>query len=177
MRQSGGCKISATKKQSGRHSKSCVGRRCVVQANCPARSGLHQTLDDTEVVPPTEPKAVLEHRAPKTSPPILHSRNAESKVGRVPHVRDAPPSVHPERSGGQRTARPTKTVVPARATLERSKFWIEGQGFVRAGCCVRSGYAKLWTTPKSSINRTESGAGAPRSKNFYSNPSQQRRRE
>jgi len=30
-----------------------------------------------------EPKAVLEHRAPKTSPPILHSRNAESKVGRA----------------------------------------------------------------------------------------------
>ena len=30
-----------------------------------------------------EPKAALEHRAPKTSPPILHSRNAESKVGRA----------------------------------------------------------------------------------------------
>jgi len=26
-----------------------------------------------------EPKAVLEHRAPKTSPPILHSRSAESR--------------------------------------------------------------------------------------------------
>ena len=37
-----------------------------------------------------EPKAVLEHRAPKTSTQILHSRSAESKVGRVPHVRDAP---------------------------------------------------------------------------------------
>jgi len=34
-------------------------------------------------------------------------RRRES-VGRVPHVRDAPPSVHPERSGGQRTARPTR---------------------------------------------------------------------
>jgi len=40
-----------------------------------------------------------------------------------------------------------------------------------------SGYTKLCTTPKSSINRAESGAGAPRSKNFYSNPSHQRRRE
>jgi len=28
-------------------------------------------------------------------------------VGRVPHVRDAPPCVHPKTSGGQRTARPT----------------------------------------------------------------------
>jgi len=37
-----------------------------------------------------EPKAVLEHRAPKASTPILHSRGVESKVGRVPHVRDAP---------------------------------------------------------------------------------------
>ena len=36
-------------------------------------------------------------------------------VGRVPHVRDAPPSVHPERSGGQRTARPTNPVVTERA--------------------------------------------------------------
>gem|GEM_PF-6077727 len=32
-----------------------------------------------------EPKAVLEHRAPKTSPPILHSRGVESKVGRAVH--------------------------------------------------------------------------------------------
>ena len=85
MSQSGGCKISAAKKQSGRHSKSRVGRRCFVQANCPARFGLHQTLADMEVVPPTEPKAVLEHRAPKISPPILHTRGVESKVGRAAH--------------------------------------------------------------------------------------------
>jgi len=32
-----------------------------------------------EVIRSTEPKAVLEHRAPKTSPPILHSRSAESR--------------------------------------------------------------------------------------------------
>jgi len=31
---------------------------------------------------------------------------------------------------------------------------------------VRSGYTKLWLTRKSSINRTKSGAGAPRSKTF-----------
>ena len=35
-------------------------------------------------------KAVLEHRAPKASTPILHTGGVESKVGRVPHVRDAP---------------------------------------------------------------------------------------
>jgi len=137
MRQSGGCKISAAKKQSGRHSKSRVGRRRVVQANCPARSGMDQTLADMEVVPQTEPKAVLEHRAPKTSLPILHTRGVESKVGRVPHVRDAPPSVHPERSGGQRTARPTNPVVTARATLGRSKFCIGRRAFVRAGLRAR----------------------------------------
>ena len=45
---------------------------------------------DVEVIPPTELKAVLEHRASKASTPILHTRGVESKVGRVPHVRDAP---------------------------------------------------------------------------------------
>jgi len=50
-----------------------------VRASYPARFGLHKTPDDMEVIPPTEPKPVLEHRAPKTSPPILHSRNAESR--------------------------------------------------------------------------------------------------
>jgi len=52
-------------------------------------------------------------------------------------------------SGGQRTARPTNPVVTARATLGRSKFCIEEQGFVRAGFCTRSGYTKLWLTRKS----------------------------
>jgi len=37
-----------------------------------------------------EPKAVLEHRAPKTSPPILHSRGVESKVGRAVHCAPEP---------------------------------------------------------------------------------------
>jgi len=67
--------------------------------------------------------------------------------------------------------------VTERATLGRSKFCIEEQGFVRAACYARSYYSKLCTTRKSGINRTESGAGAPRSKNFSSNPSQQRRKE
>jgi len=58
MRQSGGCKISAAKKQSGRHSKSRVGRRRWVRAGCYARFCLHQTLADVEVVPPTKLKAV-----------------------------------------------------------------------------------------------------------------------
>ena len=66
-------------------SKFSVGRRCWVRAGCRARFGLHRTLDDAEVVPPIEPKAVLEHRAPKTSTPILHSRGVESKVGRAVH--------------------------------------------------------------------------------------------
>ena len=65
--------------------KKRVGRRRVVQANSPARSGLHQTLADMEVIPSTEPKAVLEHRAPKTSTTILHTGGVESKVGRAVH--------------------------------------------------------------------------------------------
>jgi len=120
-----------------------------IQAGRYAWFGVYPTLGEVKAVPSTEPKAVLEHRAPKTSPPILHSKSVESKVGRVPHVRDAPPSVHPETSGGQGTARPTNPVVTERAPLGRSKFCIEEQGFVRAGCCVRSGYTKLWLTRKS----------------------------
>jgi len=37
-----------------------------------------------------EPKAVLEHRAPKTFPPILHTRGVESKVGRAVHCAPEP---------------------------------------------------------------------------------------
>ena len=48
----------------------------------------------------------LEGTAAKMAARRSPQRRRES-VGRVPHVRDAPPSVHPERSGGQRTARPT----------------------------------------------------------------------
>jgi len=33
---------------------------------------------------------VLEHRAPKTSPPILHTRGVESKVGRAVHCAPEP---------------------------------------------------------------------------------------
>jgi len=94
-----------------------------------ARRGSRQSM---------EPKAVLEHRAPKTSPPILHSRGVESKVGRPVHCAPVwvmltrlsrariPPSAplrarlrasnllvrekHPvdSASGGQWTARPTR---------------------------------------------------------------------
>jgi len=63
------------------------------RACCQHLAGRHKHLSqfrnkkqtDVEVGSPTEPKAVLEHRAPKTSPPILHSRSAESKVGRAVH--------------------------------------------------------------------------------------------
>ena len=78
-------------------SKFSVGRRCWVRAGCRARFGLHRTLDDAEVVSSPEPKAVLEHRAPKTSAPILHSRGVESKVGRAVHC--APGSVMRTRFG------------------------------------------------------------------------------
>ena len=46
----------------------------------------------------------------------FHCKGAEtqSKVGRVPHVRDAPPSICPKPFGGQRTARPTNAIVTAR---------------------------------------------------------------
>jgi len=50
--------------------------------------GVYPTLGEVKAVPSTEPKAVLEHRAPKASPQILHSRGIESKVGRA--VRCAP---------------------------------------------------------------------------------------
>jgi len=53
----------------------------------------------------------------------------------------------------------------------------EGKALSKPAAVPGSGYTKLWKTPKSSINRAESGAGAPRSKNFFSNPSQQGRRE
>ena len=48
-------------------------------------------------------------RLSKVSWLILHREGAETpgKVGRVPHMRDAPQSAGPKPSGGQRTARPT----------------------------------------------------------------------
>jgi len=63
-----------------------------------ARRGSRQSI---------EPKAVLEHRAPKTSPPILHTRGVESKVGRVPHMWDQ------RRENAVATgARPSRGAVP-----------------------------------------------------------------
>jgi len=90
MRQSGGCKISAAKKQSRRRSKKARWEATLRPSQLPSavrpapNSGRHGSRQSME------PKAVLEHRAPKASTPILHSRGVESKVGRVPHVRDAP---------------------------------------------------------------------------------------
>ena len=84
-----------------------------------------------------ETKTVIEHCTLKTSTRILHNIGVESKVWRVPHVRDAPQSIHPERSGGQRTARPTNPVVTERATLGHSKFCIGRRAFVRAGLRAR----------------------------------------
>ena len=57
----------------------------LIQAGRYAWFGVYPTPDEVKVLPSTEPKAVLEHRAPKTSTPILHSRSAESKVGRAVH--------------------------------------------------------------------------------------------
>ena len=54
-----------------------VGRRGFVRGGRGAQFGLQQTLDDVEVVPTTESKAVLEHRAPETSRQILHRTGAE----------------------------------------------------------------------------------------------------
>jgi len=103
----------------------------------------------------------------------ISTQRRRALVGRVPRVRDAPQSVHPETSGGQRTARPTNPAVTARATLVRSKFCIERRAFVRAGLRARVRPAPNSGDRESRhSNRTESGAGAPRSKNFYSNPSQ-----
>ena len=51
-----------------------------------------------------EPKAVLEHRAPKISSPILHSRGVESKVGRAVHC--APALVIQTRPPGLESRRP-----------------------------------------------------------------------
>jgi len=45
-------------------------------------------------------------------------RRCRVRVGRVPHVRDAPPCVHPKTFGGQRTGRPTRDRVLTKQTLQ-----------------------------------------------------------
>jgi len=87
---------------------------------------------------------------------VLPSYTTETRrhgelVGRVPHVRDAPPCVHPKTSGGQRTAHPTKTVVLARATLEGNKSRVGRRRVGQANSPARSGLHKLWPTWKSSL--------------------------
>jgi len=101
--------------------KKGVGRRRFVQANSPARSGLHQTLADMEVIPSTEPKAVLEHRAPKTSPPILHTRSAESKVGRAVHCAPVWVVLTPASRFESGFSAPLRARLQRRAALGRSK--------------------------------------------------------
>jgi len=141
MRRSRGCKISAAKKQSRRHSKSRVGRRRVVQANCPARSSPHQTLADMEVVPPTEPKAVLEHRAPKISTPVLHTGGVESKVGRAVHC--APVwVVLTGLLGGNPTVRALTGAATARAPPCRKKPLTRSTHF--CGHCGQDGRAPIY---------------------------------
>ena len=82
-----------------------------------------------------------------------------------------------ETDGVRRT--PLQKLWYRRAPLEgRSKMCIEEQGFGQGRLLSALGlYQTLTDAQVVSVNRTESGAGAPRSKNFSSNPSQQRRRE
>ena len=56
----------------GRSRAQCAARHAPDSRRCGSRESI-------------EPKAVLEHRAPKTSPPILHTRGVGSKVGRAVH--------------------------------------------------------------------------------------------
>ena len=116
MVQSGGCKISGAKKQSGRRSKKARWKATRRPSQLPSavrhapNSGRHGSRQSME------PKAVLEHRAPKTSPPILHSRGAESKAGRA--VRCAPEWVVLTRLLGWNPAvRALTGAATARATL------------------------------------------------------------
>jgi len=71
---------------------------------------------------------------PLTGWPILHCRGAktQSKLGRVPHVRDAPLSSRSKTSGGQRTARPTNAIVTACDCLGRRKPAAKITGGARA---------------------------------------------
>ena len=71
---------------------------------------------------------------PLTGWPILHCRGAktQSKLGRVPHVRDAPLSSRSKTSDGQRTARPTNAIVTACDCLGRRKPAAKITGGARA---------------------------------------------
>jgi len=61
--------------------------------------------------------AALQNLSSNPSP--RETQRRRESVGRVSHVRDAPPSVHPETSGGQRTARPTRYQVLAKRNHPR----------------------------------------------------------
>ena len=132
-------------------SKLPIADEASVRAGCSARVDLHQTLADMEIVHPTETKAVLEHRAPKASPPILHTRCAESKVGRAVHCAPVWIPCKPSFSAGILPS------APLRARLRRATLW----GAVNYPLPMRlrsePGAAhvltctKLWTTWKSSL--------------------------
>ena len=78
-----------------------------------ARVDLHRPLANVKVGIQIGLKAVLEHRAPKASTPILHTRGAESKVGRVPHLQDHQQllfATHPAHATRHKTVTPIVTV-------------------------------------------------------------------
>jgi len=96
-------------------SKLRIADEASVRAGCSARVDLHRPLANVKVGIQIGLKAVLEHRAPKTSTPILHSRGVESKVGRaVPCARS---SAHRKTSGGQRTPSRNRDQVLAKHSL------------------------------------------------------------
>ena len=95
---------------------------------------LHQTLDDMEVIPPIEPKVVLEHRAPKISPPILHTRCAESKVGRA--VRCALELFQLARLFGMDFGFPRAYERGVEFGLVESSFGLTGVGLVFPSVCL-----------------------------------------
>ena len=64
---------------------SALDGEAFIRAGRYAWFGVYPTLGEVKAVPSTELKAVQEHRAPKTSTPILHTRGVESKVVRAVH--------------------------------------------------------------------------------------------
>jgi len=76
---------AATARATLGRSKLRIADEASVRAGCSARVDLHRPLANVKVGIQIGLKAVLEHRAPKISPPILHTRCAESKVGRAVH--------------------------------------------------------------------------------------------
>jgi len=148
-------------------SKFCIEEQGFVRAGFCTRSGYAKFWLTRKSCQSIEPKAVLEHRAPKTSPPILHSRSVESKVGRAVHC--APVWVVLTRLPGLNLfPRPYERGYSGACIFEGAVNPASDGGALhpsRPLCVVRRvpdsgrGESRLF-------NRAESGAGAPRSKNF-----------